>query len=89
MDKYGIDYEKIFFLYFLKNPVFFPKIYKGFFGNQDLDFLAQVAKEFQNKFSESPSKEQLKILIKNVKEKRDLDDEIVEAIFESGVFNIN
>jgi hypothetical protein len=79
MDKYGIDYEKIFFLYFLKNPFFLQKIYKGFFSNQDLDFLAQVAKEFQNKFSEPPSKDQLKILIKNVKEKREL-DEILEKL---------
>jgi archaellum biogenesis ATPase FlaH len=85
MDKYGIDYEKIFFLYFLKNPFFLSKVYKGFFSNQDLDFLSQVAKEFQVKFQEPPSKDQLKILIKNVKEKRELDDEIVEAIFQTDI----
>lgn len=85
MDRYGVDFEKIFFLYFLKNPVLLDKIYEGFFKNPDIDILAKVSKQFMIKFSETPSKEQLKILIKDIKSKRQLDDDIVEAIFQTDI----
>ena len=85
MDRYGVDYEKIFFLYFLRNPLLLEKVYEGFFKNPDIDLLAKVSKQFMRKFSETPSKEQLKILIKDIKTKRQLDDEIVEAIFQTDI----
>jgi KaiC/GvpD/RAD55 family RecA-like ATPase len=85
MDKYGIDYEKIFFLYFLEKPAFLRKIYKGFFSNPDLDLLAQVSKDFQAKFSEPPSRDQLKILVRNLKEKREMDDDLIDAVFQTDI----
>ena len=85
MDHYGVDFEKIFFLYFLKNPLLLEKVYEGFFKNPDIDILAKVSKQFMVKFSETPSKEQLKILIKDIKTKRQLDDDIVEAIFQTDI----
>lgn len=85
MDHYGVDFEKIFFLYFLKNPLLLEKVYEGFFKNPDIDLLAKVSKQFMVKFSETPSKDQLKILIKDIKSKRQLDDDLVEAIFQTDI----
>jgi hypothetical protein len=85
MDRYGVDFEKIFFLYFLRNPILLDKVYEGFFKNPDIDLLAKVSKQFLTKFSETPSKEQLKILIKDIRTKRKLDDDIVEAIFQTDI----
>jgi len=85
MEHYGVDFEKIFFLYFLKNPILLDKVYEGFFKNPDIDLLAKVSKKFMLKFSETPSKEQLKILIKDIKSKRTLDDSIVELIFQTEI----
>lgn len=85
MDHYGVDFEKIFFLYFLKNPILLDKVYEGFFKNPDIDLLAKVSKQFMIKFSETPSKEQLKIIIKDIKSKRTLDDSIVDLIFQTEI----
>lgn len=85
MDRYGVDFEKIFFLHFLKNPALLEKVYEGFFKNPDIDLLAKVSKQFMVKFSETPSKEQLKILVKDIKTKRKLDDDLVEAIFQTDI----
>lgn len=85
MDHYGVDYEKIFFLYFLKNPILLDKVYDGFFKNPDIDLLAKVSKQFMLKFSETPSKEQLKIIVKDVKTKRTLDDSIIDLVFQTEI----
>jgi hypothetical protein len=69
----------------LEKPAFLRKIYKGFFSNPDLDLLAQVSKDFQAKFSEPPSRDQLKILIRNLKEKREMDDDLIDAVFQTDI----
>lgn len=85
IDNYSVDYEKIFYLYFLKNPKYLQKIYEGFFSNPDIDILARVSRDFLKKFGDPPTKDQIKFLVKNIKEKRELDDSIVEAIFETDI----
>lgn len=82
--EYGTDYEKIFFLYFLKNPQLLRKINVGFFENQEIDFLANVSKKFQEKFGESPSSEQLKLLVQK-SERSDFDLDLVSLVFEADV----
>lgn len=82
--EYGTDYEKIFFLYFLKNPQLLRKINVGFFESTEIDFLANVSKKFQEKFGESPSSEQLKLLVQK-SERSDFDLDLINMVFDSDV----
>ena len=82
--EYGTDYEKIFFLYFLKNPQLLRKINVGFFESTEIDFLANVSKKFQEKFGESPSSEQLKLLVQK-SERSDFDLDLIGMVFDADV----
>ena len=78
----GIDHEKIFFNYFLKKPHYLKSVGPGFFSNRDVDQISKLAKTFYVKFGESPSKEQMKALVKD--DPNEISDDIVTA-----VYNIN
>lgn len=80
--EYSVDYEKLFFHLFLKSPVYFKKIYKNFFSNDDIDFLCQLSKKFYETYKESPSKEQLKALVSNAEKNTNIDDELIDIIFD-------
>jgi|TARA_R100001163_G_C5058060_1_gene194614 KaiC/GvpD/RAD55 family RecA-like ATPase len=82
--KSSIDHEKIFFNYFLKKPQYLKSTRPGFFSNSDLDHIAKLSKDFYTKFSEAPSKEQMKALVKD--DPNEISDDIVNAIYE---ININ
>ena len=78
--KNSIDQEKIFFNWFLAHPKYLSSINKNFFTNQDLDDVANLAKEFFIKFGEAPSKDQIKALIDN--EQIQISNSIIESIFD-------
>jgi replicative DNA helicase len=78
----GIDHEKIFFNFFLKKPHYLKNVGLGFFSNRDLDQISKLAKSFYIKFGESPSKDQMKALVKD--DPNEISDDIVSA-----VYNIN
>lgn len=80
----GVDHEKIFFNFFLKKPHYLKNISLGFFSNRDLDQISKLAKSFYIKFGESPSKDQMKALVKD--DPNEISDDIVSAVY--GV-NIN
>lgn len=80
----GVDHEKIFFNYFLKKPHYLKSVGPGFFSNRDLDQISKLAKNFYIKFGESPSKEQMKALVKD--DPNEISDDIVSAIYN---ININ
>lgn len=75
----NVEQEKIFFNYFLANPHYFNTIRKNFFSNDDISQLSAIAKKFYEKFHESPSKEQMKALVKKVDEDYDVD--IVNTVY--------
>ena len=75
----GIDHEKIFFNYFLKKPHYLKSVGPGFFSNRDLDQISKLAKTFYIKFGESPSKEQMKALVKD--DPNEISDDIVSAVY--------
>lgn len=75
----SIDHEKIFFNFFLSRPIYLKSVGKNFFSNSDIDHLAKIAKEFYLKFGESPSREQMKALVKD--DPNDISDDIVTQIF--------
>ena len=76
----NVEQEKIFFNYFLVNPHYFNLIRKTFFSNEDISQLSSVAKKFYDKFHESPSKEQMKALMRKIDE--DYEMEIVDAVYD-------
>ena len=59
-----VEFEKVFYLYSLKEPKYLKSIKPDFFDNQELGLMFEVSKAFQERFKESPSKEQLKLLTK-------------------------
>lgn len=81
--KANIDQEKIFFNYFLSKPTYLKKIGPGFFSNQDLDHVAKIAKNFFLKFSEAPSKEQLKAIM--TEESPDMPLDILDSVYSSNL----
>ena len=78
------DHEKIFFNYFLKKPHYLKSTGPGFFSNNDLDHIAKLSKKFYTDFGESPSREQMKALIKD--DPNDITDSIISSIYD---ININ
>lgn len=77
------DHEKIFFNYFLQKQQYLKSIRPGFFSNHDLDQVALMAKDFYTKFGESPSKEQMKALVKD--DPSDLSDDIVTSVYDINI----
>lgn len=73
------DHEKIFFNYFLSKPHYLKSVRAGFFSNTDLDHIAKLSKNFYLKFSESPSKDQMKALISD--DPSDMSPDIVDSIY--------
>ena len=82
--EYGTDYEKIFFLYFLKNPQLLRKVNVGFFESSEIDFLANVSKKFHEKFGDSPGVDQLKLLVQK-SERSDFDLDLINIVFDADV----
>ena len=78
------DHEKIFFNYFLKKPQYLKSTGPGFFSNNDLDQIAKLSKKFYTDFGESPSREQMKALIKD--DPNEIPESIVSSIYD---ININ
>ena len=57
------EFEKIFLLYALENPVYLEPTERGFFSVPEIDLLATISKRYYKKFKHSPSKENLWMLI--------------------------
>lgn len=61
-----IQTSKYIFAYMLKNPDYLMNVHKGFFRQDDLQLIAMTAKSFFKTHRESPSCEQMKLLLKDV-----------------------
>ena len=81
--KSSIDHEKIFFNFFLKKPHYLKSVRPGFFSNNDLDHIAKLSKGFYTKFGESPSKDQMKALVKD--DPNEISDSLVNTIYEVNI----
>ena len=74
------DFEKIFFLYSLKNPKYLDSVNKGFFDSIEIQILSEISQKFHSRFNEIPSKENLKLITKE-KYSDVVSDNIVDLIF--------
>ena len=68
--QFNSNYEKLFFNFCIKQPKYLPIVKEGFFTNPDIDIMAFLAQKFYEKFNETPSASQMKLLVQNSKRPR-------------------
>lgn len=57
--------SKLVFGYMLKKPKYLMQLRKGIFRHEDLEYIALTAKKFYEDYKETPSCEQMKVLLKD------------------------
>ncbi len=77
--KFGQDFEKIFFKLSLQKPKYLESIKKGFYTSEEIDTMHYLATKFHDKFHESPSLEQMKLLVQRAK--TEVDPDIIEVVY--------
>lgn len=81
--QFNSNYEKLFFNFCLKQPKYLVVLKDGFFTNPEIDILAYLSKKFFEKFNETPTKQQIKLLVENSKKAKDkVTDNIIETVFD-------
>jgi len=80
------DFEKIFFRLSLKKPKYLESIKTGFYTSDEIDILSRLAFKFYEKYHETPSKEQTKLLAQRSKSANKIESNIIVMIF---VVNLN
>lgn len=81
--QFGQDFEKIFFRLSLEKVKYLQAIKSGFYTSEEIDALSFLANKFYSKFNETPTKEQLELLVKNhPKSKERVSENILNIIFE-------
>lgn len=81
--KFSQDFEKVFFKLSLIKPKYLETIKKGFYTTEDIDLLHFLSTKFYEKFHETPSKEQMKLLVKNSKANGKVEDGIIDLIYQT------
>jgi len=77
------NYEKIFFNFSLSEPKYLLVTRENFYANKDINILAFLAKKFYEKFKETPSKEQMKLLVANSsRAKGIISDSIIDLVYD-------
>ena len=85
--KFSQDFEKIFFKLSLEKPKYLDKIRKGFYTSEEIDMLHYLANKFYDKFHETPTEEQMKLLLQNPKIKSKVEEDLVTIIYETDLSN--
>jgi archaellum biogenesis ATPase FlaH len=81
--QFGQDFEKIFFRLSLEKPKYLQAIKFNFYTSEDIDALSFLANKFYTKFNETPTKENLKLLVQNhPKSKERVSDSILDIVFD-------
>ena len=81
--QFGQDFEKIFFKLSLQRVKYLDTIKGGFYTSEEIDHLSKLAHKFYERFHETPSKDQMKLLVKSSKQKEKVSDEMIDLIYES------
>ena len=81
--QFGQDFEKIFFRLSLEKVKYLQAIKTGFYTSEEIDALSFLANKFYTKFNETPTKEQLTLLVQNhPKSKERVSENILNIIFD-------
>lgn len=83
--QFGQDFEKIFFKLSLTKIKYLEAIKSGFYTSEEIDQLSRLAYKFYEKFHETPSRDQMKLLVQNSKAKGKISDEMVELIYDTNL----
>jgi len=76
------DFEKIFFRLSLKKPKYLESIKTGFYTSDEIDILSRLAFKFYEKYHETPSKEQTKLLAQRSKSANKIESNIIDMIYD-------
>ena len=80
--QFGQDFEKIFFRLSLQKPKYLQAIKSGYYTSEEIDILSHLANKFYTKFNETPSQEQIKLLVSHSNKAKDkVTDNILEMLF--------
>lgn len=79
--KFGPEFEKIFFKLSLSKPKYLDKIQKGFYTSEEIDIMNVLAKKFHDKFHETPSRDQMSLLVNSPKVKEKVEDSLMDLIY--------
>ena len=81
--QFGQDFEKTFFRLSLEKPKYLQSIKTSFYTSEEIDVLSYLANKFYTKFNETPTKDQLKLLIQRSEKAKDkVSDDILNMIFD-------
>ena len=81
--QFGQDFEKIFFRLSLVKTKYLKSIKSGFYTSQEIDILSQLSNKFFERFNETPTKDQLIMLIqRSEKAKEKVTDGILNLVFD-------
>jgi replicative DNA helicase len=81
--QFNSNYEKLFFNFCIKQPKYLPIVKEGFFTNPDIDIMAFLAKKFHEKFNETPTSSQMKLLVQNSKKAKDkVTENVIDTVYE-------
>ena len=76
------DFEKIFFKLSLSKPKYLEAIKTGFYTSEEIDLLSKLSNKFHEKFHETPSKEQMKLLVQRSKAKDKIEPTMIDLIYD-------
>ena len=79
--KFGPEFEKLFFKLSLAKPKYLEKIQKGFYTSEETDIMNTLAKKFHDKFHETPSKDQMLMLVNSDKVKGNVEESLMELVY--------
>jgi archaellum biogenesis ATPase FlaH len=79
--QFGQEYEKIFFKLSLVKPKYLQAIKSGFYTSDEIDILSYLSNKFYAKFHETPSKDQLALLVAHSKSKDKISESMLDMIF--------
>ena len=85
--KTSIEQEKVVFAYMLKRPQYLLHVEKDFFSNDDIQYVANSAKQFFKEYKEAPSCEQMKAILKD--DKKDIKNETVDSIYNVDIVSMD
>ena len=81
--QFGQDFEKLFFRLSLERVKYLQAIKYNFYTSEELDALSYLANKFYSKFNETPTKENLKLLVQNhPKSKERVGENTLDIIFD-------
>lgn len=80
--QFNQDFEKIFFKLSLKKTKYLEAIKTGFYSSEEIDLLSKLSNKFYQKFHETPSKEQMKLLVQRSKAKDKIQTSMIDMIYD-------